>query len=405
MGRQLPNFLEGWLEYTEPLPTPHLFRVWSGLGILSAAVSRRVWLAGHSRLPPCIPNLYIMLVGAPGVGKDVAINKAADLISAANDFAAPHRIARLGGESISKKGLIDKMADDRSKQVCTYRNGGASHTFDFHSLTFCIGELGTAMPEYDPALVPMLNEFYNNKASYDDTIRGLEVSVKNPHLVLLAGNQPDTLAEVFPDKAFRMGLTSRIIFVFAEAPVVRDIFDSEEQQWDKGLLDKLVRDFVDIARIGGPFAVETPVKERINEFNRSRPREVPTEKFKNYNTRRPLHAQKLAMLCAAAESNERIIRERHWYQALQLLYNVEAKMPAMFDEVVSSRGYSEVYEEVYSLGATATHHQLSMKLSRTRTPVEVPLIIRQLQADGVLIPELNDVGLPKVPASYRIVKL
>ena len=402
MARQCANFLDAWLEYSDPLPTPYLFRVWTGLGVISSALSRRVWLAGNERLPPCVPNLYLMLIGAPGVGKDVALNKGADLILAANALAAPHHIARLGGESISKKGLIDRLADDRSKQVCSYKLGGESHTFEFHSLTFCIGEFSTAMPEYDPVLVPMLNDLFNSKSSYDDTIRGLEVSIKNPHLVLMAGNQPDTLAEVFPEKAFRMGLTSRIIFVFAEQPVIRDIFDENETKWDKTIFDKLAQDFCDIARMGGPFKVEAAVKKQINDFNRNRPGEIDMDKFKNYNTRRPLHIQKLAMICAAAESNERIIRQRHWDRALDFLYMTEAKMPLMFENVVSSRGYSEVYEEVFKMGSPLTNKQLSMRLSRTRTPLEVPLIIKQLKADGVLVPEVNELGVPKIPASYIV---
>ena len=405
MARQSGNFLDAWLEYTDPLPTPYLFRMWTGLGAISSALSRRVWLSGHARLPPCIPNLYCMLIGAPGVGKDVALNKVADLIEAANTLAAPTKIARLGGESISKKGLIDKLADERSKQTCTYKNGGGTHTFEFHSLTFCIGEFSTAMPEYDPVLVPMLNDLFNSKASYDDTIRGLEVSIKNPHIVLLAGNQPDTLAEVFPEKTFRMGLTSRIIFVFSNEPVIRDIFDEMELQWDKCLWDRLVADFVDIARMGGPFKAEATVKKAINEFNRERPCEVSVNKFKNYNTRRPLHIQKLAMICSAADANDRIIRQVHWDRALKLLYEVEAKMGAMLDDIVSSRGYSEIYETIYSMPSPTSQHSITSKLSKTHSPLEVPLLLKQLKSDGVLTPVLNDAGVPKIPPVYYINKL
>lgn len=404
MGRQVSNFLEGWMEYTDSLPTPYLFRMWTGLCLMSSALSRRGWLAGHSRLPPCTPNLYVMLVGAPGVGKDVSINKAADLIIAASEKAGPVNIARLGGESVSKKGMLDKMANEQSKQTCSYKDTSGTHVFEFHSLTFCIGEFSTAMPEYDPVLVPMLNDLYNNKASYDDTIRGLEVSIKNPHLVLLAGNQPDTLAEVFPEKAFRMGLTSRIIFVFSNEPVIKDIFDESEALWDSSLFDKLASDFVDIAKMGGPFKAEPPVKAAINKFNRERPDEVLVAKFKNYNTRRPLHAQKVAMLCCASESNDRTIRTRHWDQALQLLLEVEAQMGGMLDNIVSSRGFSEVYDTVYQMESPIKQIEISNYLSRIYSPMEVPLIIKQLKSDGVLIPVLNLGGVPQHPAVYKITR-
>jgi hypothetical protein len=405
MPRLLNNFLSGWMDYTSPMPTPEIFRQGAGLALISSALARRTWITGNSRLPPCVPNLYIMLVGPPGVGKDVAINKAAEIIYEANERAAPVKIARIGGESISKKGLIDRLADERSKQTCTYKHNGKSHTFEFHSLTFCIGELGTAMPEYDPNLVPLLNDLYNNKPAYEDTIRGLEVQIRNPHLTLLLGNQPDTLSEVFPEKTFRMGLTSRLIFVYSVSPVIVDIFNTDESSWDPTLFDNLVHDFIDIAKIAGPFSVERSVQDLINDFNRTRPCEVPTDRFRSYNTRRPLHIQKIAMCVSAAESNERVIRFRHWEQALELLFQIERAMPKIFDDVVSSRGFVEIYEQIKGMSSPVSHYQLSHTLAKTRSPLEVPLIIKTMISDGVLEPVLNDIGVPTRPAKFHIRKI
>lgn len=407
MARQLSNYLESFMEFTSPLPTPETYRIWSALTLISSALARRVWLRANSRLPLCYPNLLTLLAGDPGIGKDVAINKVADIIYAAMQQAGSTVVARLGGESISPKGLIDKLAHSDSKQSFSYMEDGEKKTADFHSLTFCIGELGTAMPEYDPRLVPVINDLYNNKKSYDDTIRGIEVHVPNPHITMLLGNQPNTLAEVLPEKAFRMGLTSRIIFVFANNPVIHDLFVEKEEEltWDAELESKLANDYIELAKMTGPFKATPTAQQMINEFNRERPAPVPTQRFKDYNVRRPLHAQKVAMCISAAESPEQIIRPHHWTQALETLFAVERRMPEIFEDVVTSRGFSETYLELMRMGEggkVLKYHTLITRLSRTHPAYEVKQILDLAQADGLLMPVLDEAYTPVKPLAFTI---
>ena len=407
MKRQLPNFLDGWAEYTDPLPTPQLFRIWACLGIVSSALSRRVWIKANSRMPLCYPNLYLMLVGPPGVGKDVAINKAADLLIRANAESKHGQIARLGGESISPKGLVDKLADNASKQTFSYSDGPDKITAEFHSLTFCIGELGTAIPEYDPRLIPLLNDLYNNKPSYEDSIRGIEVKIPNPHITLILGNQPNTLAEVFPERTFRMGFTSRIIFVYCEHPVIKDLFIEEdaELKWDQELEGKLSHDLQQMTQMTGGFKVPRETRDMINEFNRTRPGEVESTRFQDYNTRRTLHLQKVAMCVSACESNRRIITPKHWERAVQLLFDAELKMPQIFAEVTTSRGFSETLTEIRQMGdanGRITLHAFMSKLARTRPPYEVKQMLELAIAEGTLKEVLDEAGAPKRPKEFYV---
>ena len=358
-------------------------------------------------MPLCYPNLYLMLVGPPGVGKDVAINKAADLLIRANAESKHGQIARLGGESISPKGLVDKLADNASKQTFSYKEGSEKITAEFHSLTFCIGELGTAIPEYDPRLIPLLNDLYNNKPSYEDSIRGIEVKIPNPHITLILGNQPNTLAEVFPERTFRMGFTSRIIFVYAEHPVIKDLFieADTEREWDPELESKLAQDLQQMTLMTGGFTIPQDTRNAINEFNRTRPGEVQSTRFLDYNTRRTLHLQKVAMCVSACESNRCIITPKHWERAVQLLFDAEIKMPQIFAEVTTSRGFSETYSEIRQMGderGRVTHRAVVMKLARTRPAYEVKQMIDLALADGVLTEVLDEAGAPKRPKEFYV---
>jgi len=410
MARHLSNWLESWLEFTEPLPAPRILRLWAGLGAVSTALSRRVWLQGNPRMLPCYPNLYIMMVAPPGVGKDVAINKAADCLLGANRYAIKKigtHLYKPGGESISPKGLIDRMADQTARQIYRYHNGKEQVSVDFHSLAFFVGEATTAIPEYNPLLIAMLNDLFNCKAEYADSIRGNEVIVDKPHLSLILGNQPDTLAEIFPDRTFRMGFTARVFFIFANTPVVRDIFVDEKTEvaWDNQLWSHLQQDLVDMATMAGPLSTTKETRTLINEFNRDRPAPVPGPRFSDWNSRRPLHAQKLAICLSAVESSAGLITPTHWEKALEHLFAAEARMPKIFENVTTSRGFSEVYEEIKQMGKNkdkVRRHTISLKLARTKSPTEVNQIIDTAIADGILVLITDEVGNPVKPTTFRI---
>lgn len=404
MARVCPNFLNTWLDYTAVLPTPEIFRRWAGLGAISAALGRRVWLHNSPAMPLLYPNMYIMLVGPPGVGKDMALNRVVDLIDDANKAADRNCHIQLGGESLSAKGILDRMNDDRAKQVSTFLDtNGKSQTHEFQSLTVVAPELGTFLPEYDTRLVSNLNELFNCKNAFTETIRGgaAVTEIHSPHLILLLGSQPDTLGDILPERTFRMGFTSRIIFVFAEESIKQDLRSNADAH-EEELWHHMLADFSAMMQMGGEFTTAPRVDEIINHFHRegAATTNVPGMRFQHYNTRRSLHAQKIAMLLSAAESDARIIELHHWEQSLAMLFEAEVAMPRIFENMLSSRGFSTEFEEMLALagpGEQISHRALVQKLSRTRAPAEVRLMI------GIALETGQLVEVPEtVPRQYKV---
>lgn len=61
------DWISTFLDYTDGLPSPELFRKWAAIGTVAGALERRVWCStARSKL---YPNLFILLVSSPGVGK------------------------------------------------------------------------------------------------------------------------------------------------------------------------------------------------------------------------------------------------------------------------------------------------------------------------------------------------
>lgn len=67
MVRKLDNWIEGFMEYTDHLPSPELFRKWSAIAAVAAALERRCWV--HTMGSNLYPSMYIVLVAPPGGGE------------------------------------------------------------------------------------------------------------------------------------------------------------------------------------------------------------------------------------------------------------------------------------------------------------------------------------------------
>lgn len=401
--RGLEDFLHTWEEYAEYLPAPLNFKRWGGLFLISAALSRRVWIVTDPTFPPLFPNMFILLIGPPGCGKDIVINKIAKLITAANDGMPQGLGFRLGGRSISPKGLIDLLAEDDSKFSYRVVQAGKRVKVEFHSALACIPELGTFFPEYNTQLISFLNELYNCNEVFEEQIRGRgpssAVKITNPHLALLMGTQPTTLSEIFPEQAFRMGFFSRTNIVYTPKSFPSKLYDRTRPNREP-LFAKLVSDLRAISMLQGEFKTTPAFEKAIDKFHMERPGALAHSRFEDYNTRRSLHLHKLAMICSVSESSTLTLDTHHLNRALDYLTCAEKTAPDVFDNIVTSNGFQHSVEQVL-VGAkddTISHQQLVRALRRTHKPYEVGQIIQSMQEGGDLVLLKNHVGLPK----YRI---
>lgn len=383
MPRATPDVIDTAMSLMVGLTAPDNFKVWTAISAISSILARRVWLPNNVGLPPAYPNLFIMYVGEPATGKDITIGWGTQLLLRIQEEAAPRTVVTLGPQSISQKGIYDAF-DDGAEQVYTYQ----SRTHQFNSVIFHIPELSTIMTDYDSKLIGVFNDLYNCGPWMRDRIRGRNVSVKNPHATLLFGNQPDTLFEVFPEKVFGMGFTSRLMFIQCFEQVRGILFTHDNKNlMNSELYNMLVTDLLDISLITGPYECTIEVKEALNEFSLQHPDEVPGRKWKHYNGRRTLHLSKLCMICAASERSKKLIEMRHLERAYNFMRDYEKDLPRLFDNIISSRGFVEIYDQINNFlkdKKEIKHSELSYELSRTRTIQEVRMHIDEFLREGLL---------------------
>lgn len=71
---------ERWMAYTSGLASPENYIQWGIIYVIAAALQRRVWCPPEHRR--VYPNIYVTLVGKPGIGKGQVIRPVAELLSA-----------------------------------------------------------------------------------------------------------------------------------------------------------------------------------------------------------------------------------------------------------------------------------------------------------------------------------
>lgn len=398
--RVLEDFLHTWEEYAKYLPAPANFKRWGGLFLISAALSRKVWVTTDPTFPPLFANLFILLIGPPGCGKDIVINKVAKLINSANEGMQQGTGFRMAGRSISAKGIIDLMAEDDSCFSYRVKISGKISKVEFHSVLVCVPELGTLLPVYNTQLVAFLNELYNCNEMFEEQIRGRgtssTVKITNPHLAMLMGTQPTTLSETFPEQAFRMGFFSRTNIISTKKSTPVKLYDRTRPN-NELLYPKLVSDLRAISMLQGEFKTTPAFEEIANNFHLKPPNNLKHSRFEDYNTRRSLHLHKLAMICAISESSKMLLDTSQFNRAKKYLFEAEAKAPEVFDNIVTSDGFQHSIEQVLIENKTGviSHQQLERSLRRTHKPYEVGQIIRSMIGGGDIVEIATKIGLPK----------
>lgn len=312
------DWIELFLDYTDGVPSPPLFRLWSGIAALAAVLEQRVYV--ESTGERVFPNLYTLLVAPPGVGKTQIIKDVAKLWrSIPNLHVAP--------DNMTKAALVDTIQKSLKVDVL-----GPLNILTYSSLQVAADELGVLMPTHDLDFLSTLNKIYDNPAFYVEARRMFKdkpIAIEAPQINLLAGAQPGFLSSVFPEEAWTMGFTSRLIMLYSSIPITVELFDTPSRSPEKFTI--LGEELKRIASLNGPFRWTQDAKAAVVEWNRSGRPPVPQHtKLEHYNARRILHMLKLLQVSCLSRSNEMVITKYDFDRALIWMVGAERSMPDVF---------------------------------------------------------------------------
>lgn len=291
--------------------------------MLSAVMERKVWV--WTKGSALYPNLYIILVGPPGVGKSAVLSQVERVLRTVPDL-------HVAPSSVSAASLVDSIVLANRKII---RPNEQPPFVQFHYLATVASELGVFLPQYDPLFMNSLTKFYDGE-HYEERRRTSavkHVKMDNPFLSIIGGTTPSYLSSFLPEGAWDQGFTSRTIFVYCGVSVFTEIFgdDSDFAPLEAAYIS-LLADLKRISGLYGKLQWDPDAAAAISEWNRKGLPPVPDHnKLTHYNTRRLAHVIKLCMVACVARTSDMRITLDDYQTALGWLLEIEAFIPDLFN--------------------------------------------------------------------------
>lgn len=383
------DLIAQWLDYVEPIASPEIFKLWTGLALVGGALERRVWVPVGARA--AYANLYTLLVAPPGVGKQI-LDELHEIWSAVLEPQSKAKAFHVAPMRMSQASLVDAIAEAKSVKLL---NG--SPAMEYASLLMVAEELQVLIPKWDAEFLSKLTALYQNREDWLEKLRygkAQLVHIVRPQLNIIGGTQPGMMAETFPDGAWSTGLMSRFVMVYSSDEFDGDLFalGNRTPATRAKLLDSLAA----LSMAHGTMEIAGDAQALVNEFARGADGSRPSHsKLEHYSRRRGQHLIKLGLIAAisrGARPPEQISKS-DLELARQWLLDAEAVMPDIFRAMVG-KSDAQVMEELYFYAMSSwklsgaktpvTGQQLKMFLAQRVPSEKVPRILELAEGTGLL---------------------
>ena|SRR5215472_1970232 len=318
----MANFLQNFLTYSEGCETPELYDLWSALATLSSVVSRRVWInQGYYTI---YPNLYIVLVGAPGGRKTTAMNMCKDMLRevATVPFAAT---------CMTKEALCKYMSTQCTKHHAV--PGKPDQQKPYTPITLCLTELSHFLGTNQAHMIDFLTTIYDQEVYDAKTKNKGDDIIPGPYLTVLACTTPTNITRYLKEDVISGGFSRRALFAFeldegdpiafpAVTPTAAKAWE-ECVKWAKAL-EKVVGEFV--------WTPEATIwyKDWYEKLFHSL-RNNTDFMTRGYYKSKHIQLLKVAMLVALSESLELKLTKMHLEVSLELLDKLEKNLSKVFE--------------------------------------------------------------------------
>lgn len=357
MKRNFANWLAAYNDYTAHSEAPSQIHFWTGVSTIAGALRRRVWR--DEGIFQWTPNFYIVLVGPPGiVTKSTSQRLGLNLLT-----QVPH--VKLGPQSLTWQALTERLQE--SFRMEPY---GADF-LSMSCLTCSVSELGTFLNPSDKELVQVLTAMWDGQLEVWErkTKMSGDTKIVNPWLNIIGATTPAWIKDNIPEAMIGGGLTSRIIFVYADQKrhlvphpsLIVPPADHEEKA------ERLVEDLCIIGELIGNFEY-TPEALAFSiawyeDLWHNRPIHMASERYDGYVGRKQGHLQKLAMIMSVSRSNDLVIGENDLIVANSFLEQIEKDMGRVFQSIgltQTSRNVKEILAFVRAYNGMARIDLLKM---------------------------------------------
>ena len=333
--------LDRWRFFLKDCTSPDTYINFGFYYMIAAALQRRVW-HGSEGIRPLHPNLYVVLVGKPAIGKGLVIGNITSIltehkIKSSNEQPKPRNkldvdsiIASLRGDApINRGGEESRLILPTAADATTYESlvhcmarsvrhikypkwddkqqkfieGIYSHS----SLQFCLEEIGSLFRKRTEDIVNFLQQAYDCTDRYEKTTKtqGNDLIFKLC-LNFFGGTTPDFMESIFNDQLLNQGFASRTMFIFEWQNRFNRLFITD---FDKEQLEarRLISEHIKkLTSLYGQWTFTQEAKDYLkNWWEVDMPRGIgranTSSKLDSYYGRKQIHLMKLAAIIHFAD--------------------------------------------------------------------------------------------------------
>jgi energy-coupling factor transporter ATP-binding protein EcfA2 len=331
MSRVLKKpFHESFIDCVSPhTDIPDTFIIWSALSLVGAALKNNVYFQiGTYTL---YPNMFIVLVGPPGVGKGASMNILEQMII----DTKPNQVVNTLSDRITAERIIERIADGWSTAPQIKNMQFVLGKNDHNCLLFS-SEIRVLLGASDWMLEFLEEAWSKTTYEYQTKNKG-NVAIDNMCCSLLAASVPDFLRNVNREAHMVItgGFSSRCLFIYAENPSKDLPFPEplKKNLKSKALYDNLVLDLQEIGTLRGEFVIDTGARLRFETFlrlNRAASSKDDSEAVANFRARIKAHILKLAMIFSVSRDNTLHISDMDMVNAIAEVQKILVSLSKLF---------------------------------------------------------------------------
>ena len=331
-----------YLELMADTETPAIFHVWSLISAAAASLTRRCWFQmGAIRV---MPNMYIALVGPPGVRKSQSITYAKILLEQAEGlrFAPDSTGGYLQGLISAMQGKVPSSREDENIDAVIADIGGLQlggmdlgsvadiHVANRHALYVASGEWASFIGMKADAFITFLGDMWDasGRDFFEYTLKRETTRIDLPCLNMIGGITPMHFTTYLPPQAVGQGFTSRMILVYSDRP-------NKRVAWPEPFNEQLLSEFKQL--FNWIYSVpEGEIRHSLGarraiidyyEYNIG----IEDARFISYGQRRQSHLVKTAMALAVLRAST-VVDVEDVEDAHTLLALTEKTMPECLGE-------------------------------------------------------------------------
>lgn len=329
--RECSDWLTEFVEGAKWGEAPVFMYFWAGVSAIASVLRRKVWIDMGEFV--WYPNLYTLIVAPPGV---VQKSTTADI---GMNLVAQVPGIHFGPSTLTWQALYDAFSEVGEEFELP---GGQENAIQY-PLVINSSEFGITLNPKDTEMIDQLVHIWDGRPMKKRTRKDGELVISSPCLNLIACTTPAWIAENVPQYLIGGGLTSRMLFVYADEKARYNAYPRLHMPPDHKLRKaKLLRDLERISQLVGEFVLTDDAIEWgtawYENFHKVEAKQIDKTLLGGYIARKQTLTHKVAMCLAVSQGDALIITRPILERAVALISELEKQMPLVYSKIGMSEG-------------------------------------------------------------------